>query len=254
MYLTNLLINTGDNPDRPRPGRLWLRNLYRVHQRLCMGFPSAARKQADSEFLNPYNPNDFIGAYPPDHIHNHVHGQRTVEQAFLFRIDPLLAGRAMIIVQSAAKPNWDYAFQNAGYLLAGPPQVKEFAPDFQDSRLYKFRLLANATRKIDTKTREDGTKSNGNRVPVSAEKIKEWLQVRGARCGFHIRENDLDVRTGYLNASTGNDDASKRFFYARYDGLLQATDATALRQAVTGGIGPAKGFGFGLLSVASVKE
>ena len=244
MYLTSLLINTGDNPDRPRPGRLWLRNLYRVHQRLCMAFPSREQKEGDPEFLKSFDPAGF----------QHVHGQRTGEQAFLFRIDPLPAGRAMIIVQSAARPDWDYAFQNAGYLLAGPPQVKEFAPDFQDSRLYRFRLLANATRKIDTKTREDGTKSNGNRVPVSAEKLKEWLQARGARCGFHIHENDLDVQTGYLNASTGNDDTYKRFFYARYEGLLQATDATALRQAVTSGVGPAKGFGFGLLSIAPVKE
>ncbi len=40
MYLSSLLIDVGDNPDRPRPGRLWLRNLYHVHQRLCMAFPS----------------------------------------------------------------------------------------------------------------------------------------------------------------------------------------------------------------------
>ena len=43
MYLSCLLIDVGDNPDRPRPGRLWLRNLYHVHQRLCMAFPSARK-------------------------------------------------------------------------------------------------------------------------------------------------------------------------------------------------------------------
>ena len=59
MYLSCLLINVGDNPDHPRPGRLWLRNLYHVHQRLCMAFPSASRKADDPDFLRPFKPEDF---------------------------------------------------------------------------------------------------------------------------------------------------------------------------------------------------
>ena len=59
MYLSILLINAGSNPDRPRPGRLWLRNLYYVHQRLCMAFPSAYRKNNDEHFLKRFKPEDF---------------------------------------------------------------------------------------------------------------------------------------------------------------------------------------------------
>ena len=51
MFLSCLLIDIGDNPDRPRPGRIWLRNLYHVHQRLCMAFPSDPRKTDDRDFL-----------------------------------------------------------------------------------------------------------------------------------------------------------------------------------------------------------
>src|SRR5436190_21766487 len=49
MYHSHLLINVGDNPDRPdwNISRRWLRNLYRVHQRLCMAFPSAAPRRDD---------------------------------------------------------------------------------------------------------------------------------------------------------------------------------------------------------------
>ena len=253
MYLSNLLIDTGDNPDRPRPGRLWLRNLYRVHQRLCMGFPSSDRKQEDAGFLQPYKPQDFPYAHTMDYRHDHVHGKRTGEQAFLFRIDPLPAGRAMILVQSALMPDWDYAFQNAGYLLACPPQVITYSPVFKKGQLLNFRLLANATRKIDTKTREDGTKSNGNRVPVAREKLTEWLTSRSERCGFRVREESLAVQTGFA-AGYSDDNNPKRFFSARYDGRLEVVDEKSLLDTIVSGIGPAKGFGFGLLSVAPVKE
>ena len=50
MYLSCLLIDVGDDPDRPRPGRTWLRNIYHVHQRLCMAFPSRERMEADPPF------------------------------------------------------------------------------------------------------------------------------------------------------------------------------------------------------------
>ena len=35
-----------------------------------------------------------------------------------------------------------------------------------------------------------------------------------------------------------------------FDGLLEVTDADAFRNTLAAGVGPGKGFGFGLLSVA----
>ena len=60
MYLSCLSIDVGDNPDRPRPGRNWLRNLYHVHH-----FPPPAwpfprpRKADDPPIPKPYRPEDF---------------------------------------------------------------------------------------------------------------------------------------------------------------------------------------------------
>ncbi len=59
MYLSLLLIDVGNNPDRPRPGRLWLRNVYHVHQRLCMAFPTDQQRACDPGFLRPYAPDGF---------------------------------------------------------------------------------------------------------------------------------------------------------------------------------------------------
>lgn len=113
MYRSCLLIDVGNNPDRPRPGRSWLRNRYHVHQRLCMAFPSASRKAEDVDFLKPFNP-DMFG-------NGRVGEKRSVDAGFLFHIDSLPNGRAVIIVQSAIEPDWNYAFHNANHLLAAPP-------------------------------------------------------------------------------------------------------------------------------------
>jgi hypothetical protein len=155
MFLSRLVIDVGDNPDRPRPGRLWLRNLYHVHQRLCMAFPSDPRLERDPEFLAPYDPCDF-----PEQRHladkrktevdadilKQVHAKRNVDSGFLFRIDPLPGGRAMILVQSAIPPDWCYAFQNVSFLTAC--EVKPYDPCFTKGKSYRFRLVANPTHRL----------------------------------------------------------------------------------------------------------
>ena len=88
MSFSYLLINVGKNPDRPGPGRLWLRNLYHVHQRLCMAFPSgASRISNDAEFLpSPMCPRTLRA--------KQVHVERaTGTPGFLLRIDPQAKGR-----------------------------------------------------------------------------------------------------------------------------------------------------------------
>ena len=140
MYLSNLLIDVGDNPDRERPGRKWLRNIYHVHQRLCMAFPSDWRLKEDAPFLEPFKDEDF------PLLRNPNAKPQQPRHSFLFRINNQIEddiARAVILVQSEAEPNWDYAFGlkpglldprtkrpigNAGCLLAAPPQVRTTIP------------------------------------------------------------------------------------------------------------------------------
>lgn len=262
MYLSCLLIDVGDNPDRPRPGRLWLRNLYRVHQRLCMAFPSNTRKSADSQFLAPFNPDDFpelhyqadqrLDVVDRDTLDN-VHTPRDVDRGFLFRIDLLLNGRAAIIVQSATSPDWDYAFHNASYLLAAPPQTKEFDPQLLKGMLLRFRLLANPTRKIETKSIE-GVKRNGRRVPVATDKLHEWLSRKAKDSGFAVDDTSLIIQAGYAYVDKMKNGGGQQLRAVRYEGTLSVVDPELFREAIVCGIGPGKGFGFGLLSLARVPD
>jgi CRISPR system Cascade subunit CasE len=249
MYFSQLLIHIGEDPDKPRPGRLWLRNTYRVHQRLCMAFPSDAQKRRDPAFVKPYNPEGFEA--PP------VGVPRNARAGFLYSIMPNPGGNTIILVQSFIKPDWDYAFHNARYLLSAPPQIKERKVNYGTGEKLRFRLTANPTKKIDTKTGLDGKKNNGRRVPVHDDALEDWLVSRADKSGFRVQQIH-SVRTGYvyfdkrsLHARNGNGNCeTSRLRAATYEGLLEVTNEEAFRNAVVSGIGPEKAFGFGLLCLA----
>lgn len=140
MFLSQLMVNTAGNPDQPRPGKEWVRQTYRVHQRIWMAFPDEGRRKADPFFLGNWS--DFRTPKP-----------RRSEAGFLFRIEPDLPTR--VLVQSVLRPDWEYAFQNAKHLLAEAPLVREFDPGPKVGQTYKFRLamlmVKRATRKDDEK-------------------------------------------------------------------------------------------------------
>lgn len=244
MYLSWLLIDVGEDPDRPRPGRLWLRNLYHVHQRLCMACPSASRKSDDVDFLKPFKPDDFG--------QEQVHVTRRREAGFLFRVDPQSRGRVVILVQSAVTPDWNYAFRNAQYLLAAPPEVKAFEPSLAGEQPLRFRLMVNPTRKIDTKSGPDGQRRNGKRVPVPTDELYVWLERRSGLAGFAFDKDVTTVQASYVYVKRPNG-AGQRLRSVRYDGILSVTDPVRFQETIIRGIGPGKAFGFGLLSVVPEK-
>lgn len=162
MYHSHLLINVGDNPDRPDwdRNRRWLRNLYRVHQRLAMAFPSAvptAALEREQAYCAAYGPGGFPEQrdLPTDLDDDcDVHQPRNDQAGFLFRIDyppDFTRGgrRPVIIVQSAKWPDWDCAFGltlharddrgrpigNTGFLLAALPQIRHVEYRLVDGNL-----------------------------------------------------------------------------------------------------------------------
>ncbi len=280
MYLSMLLIDLGEDPDRPHPGRAWLRNLYRVHQRLAMAFPSDSRRMNDPQFLKPYQPEDFpeqppLAGGPAEQREKtdlcHVHTVRSQSTGFLFRVDPKPNHRAAILILSALKPDWGYAFGlrpglvdgrgrpigNAGHLLAALPSERPAVPpDARQGEHFRFLLQANPTRKVhallpDSKRKESLT-GNGRRVPVPTtdEAFRAWLDKHADRAGFRV-VSLASVQPGYVYVNkTQKPDIGIRLRSVRYEGVLEVTDPCEFGKAWAAGIGPAKGFGFGLLSLA----
>lgn len=262
MFLSYLLIDLGENPDRPRPGRLWIRNPYRVHQRLCMAFPSNVRKTSDAEFLRPFDPEDFA--------QGHVHEKRSRQNGFLFRIDPKAGSSAVILVQSAIFPDWDYAFQNASFLLAGSPMVKQYEPSFKAGDRLRYRLLANPTKRMSNRPEANvEIKSEnvvrekpklGKRVPIRNDELMDWISRKAIQSGFVVEPERTDIQTGFVQVSKSKGPGEDRkgngakLRSVRFDGVLKVADEEKFTSAIARGIGSGKSFGFGLLSVVPLRS
>jgi len=295
MYHSHLLINVGNNPDRPDWNicRKWLRNLYRVHQRLCMAFPSAApveEAQRKAAYCKPFAADAFahLRDLPEQPGNENVHTARTDGAGFLFRIDHPVdtkhRGRMpVIIVQSAEKPDWEFAFGldktdtadtptgNADFLLAAPPQVRQISIELDGEALVlesqkqkyllntgdtvRFRLRANPTRKV-----QDGSK-NGvrKRIETSLEEHFQWL-CRKLENAAEFPDGTKNLITfafgwahGWRTKYEPHQPGTKmKWWSVLFEGTFQVKDTVQLKQLLTSGIGPAKAFGFGLLSVAPV--
>ena len=80
-----------------------------------------------------------------------------------------------------------------------------------------------------------------------------WLDRKAEDSGFRVLSL-LVIPEGMVTPEKHSAEASHRMsvYSVRFDGLLMVTDSERFRDALAAGIGPAKAFGFGLLSVAPV--
>jgi CRISPR system Cascade subunit CasE len=232
------MVNTGENPDRPRPGRQWLRDIYHVHQRLSMAFPMRDLKNNDPYFLKPYDPCFFE------------------KPRFLFRIERGIredGPQSVILMQSDMKPDLNYAFQNAPGLLSYW-QTRELRIAPLLGTRYRFRLLANPTKKQSMEGR-----NNSRRVALIGEELqRNWLNREGGKHGFTIDKVAIQ-RSGFKQGckheymgSQGKTEHAIKLSVVQFDGFLTVTDANVFNDALRNGIGPGRAFGCGLLSVIPV--
>lgn len=161
-------------------------------------------------------------------------------------------GRVLLYVQSWIAPDWSAL--PADYLVDDGmtnPSVKSVAGAYgrlEAGRVLRFRLRANPTRKIDTKTGPDGAHRNGRRVPLTGLDAQiGWLVRKAEEHGFALLQATV-AATGAAERvhsySTG-----RTFQGVLFEGRLVVRDPERFREALATGIGPAKAYGFGLLSV-----
>lgn len=192
----------------------------------------------------------------------------------LYRVETeARAGAMMVLVQSKEQPEWRRL--PAWYLCedGGNPACKSIAEKYaliEAGMHLRFRLRANPTRKIETKTGANGVRRNGKRVELrdEAEQLA-WLERKGAQHGFHlcavraINENkSVGQRAahGAINATSHDKVSEEQTRTARltltsvlFDGELIVTDEALFRESLEKGIGTGKAYGFGLLSIAPAR-
>ena len=171
----------------------------------------------------------------------------------LYRLeDDRRAGRPMLYVQSRMIPEW--SFLPPGYTrpVGVPnPAVRRIGSAYERQRagkVLRFRIRANPTRKVDTKSGPDGVRRNGRRIPLSGpDAYVEWLRRKGEEFGFEL------LRAAVAAAGAGelirSHSTGRSFQGVLFEGHLVVRDAERFRAALERGIGPGKAYGFGLLSI-----
>jgi CRISPR system Cascade subunit CasE len=187
-------------------------------------------------------------------------------------------GEARALLQSEKMPDWS----DMGEVIRqvrGPKEVRltggDGSPVYAEGQMLRFRLRANPTYRefTDPTLKQDGKR----RAWTKPDEQCKWLKRKGEQHGFALiplpsgedwfdpfpvksgeedTECRMELRIIKRDHLTGRkpvgDGRFRRIehFAVDFDGVLRVTDPQEFVEAVRCGIGPAKGFGFGLLSVA----
>ncbi len=178
----------------------------------------------------------------------------------LYRLEQSRDGGLRLLVQAGTKP--DFGRLPNGYEVSPGvcKAVDVTCLGLATGQRLRFRLRANPSRAIDTKTGPDGKKNNGRRVEVKGEEAcQAWLRRKGEQHGFRVIASRLDAgppdpRCGGGKVEGRKAGATITIASVLFEGVLEVTDGLLLQAAVRGGIGRGKSYGQGLLSLARVPE
>lgn len=197
-----------------------------------------------------------MSAFPPD-TESSTDGGRV-----LWRLDSTGEETALYVV-SPEVPCFVHIGEQAGWSTTNTWATRDYAPVLDAlaaGQRYAFRLVGNPTHRG---AGPDGQKRVFGHVTVDQQLA--WLLGKAAANGFTIPTTDFLDMDNEIGATVPqvavSDRRNLRFrrgsgsvtlTTARFDGVLEVADPEALRAALTQGIGRAKGYGCGLLTLAPV--
>jgi CRISPR system Cascade subunit CasE len=167
---------------------------------------------------------------------------------------------------SAAEPDLTHLIDQAGWPATQTWQTRDYGTllsRLEPGQEWAFRLRANPTRSV----RGDGG-GRGKRVAhVTVAQQMDWLVHRAPSLGIDIGKSEepsmvlsargvdqFRRRSGEPERGRTSDRRSSwgqvTVAWAQFDGRLTVVDPDPLRTALTGGVGAAKAYGCGLLTLA----
>lgn len=201
----------------------------------------------------------------------------------LWRVDEQEDRSSLLYIVSPVTPSLVGLDEQIGWPDLEPQYATRsydaFLASIKNGQRYKFRLVANP---VVSRSRRGGKGDGKRHAHLTPLQQTAWLigaqaytsvgmeppelfrdpaENRAVRCGFHVMADERygeplltvsDIRTQRF--SRGAQGRTITIATARYDGLLEVTDADKLRHALVCGIGHGKGFGCGLLTLVPVEE
>ncbi|MFX0573767.1 type I-E CRISPR-associated protein Cas6/Cse3/CasE [Nocardia nepalensis] len=220
MFLTRMPINP-----RRRGARILLSSPQALHAAVCSGFAEAAA---------------------------------TEEGRILWRLDNYGPHRVLLYIASPDKPDLTHIVEQAGWPTTQAWDTKPYdrlLDRLTVGQLWQFRLTANPVHS----GRRDGWADTKPLAHVTARQQEQWLLDRADRIGIRILPRQAPDATDNEFELAITDRSVRRFTRgntrvtistATFEGILEVTDVAALRHSLSFGIGRAKSYGCGLLTLA----
>lgn len=168
----------------------------------------------------------------------------------LFRVerDPD-TGLSTVLMQSHIAPK--VTALPSGYWLHPPEVRSDYAEKLQalsTGQYLRFRLLANPS----VKRKNSDSKPARYGLYEETEQ-RDWLERKLADGGAKLIDFNANKLAMQSFRKHNGDEKQQTHFAMQFDGILQVSDPDKLRATIAIGIGSAKGYGFGLLSLAPVR-
>ena len=199
---------------------------------------------------------DLAGSGAPIRLHRRVMSlfpdvdaeQPRAHLGVLFRVEDTPRGHTLLL-QSKHEPNPARLPEGYGTLISRPldPLLDALKP----GRRIRYRCVANAVRRPGATTRKLYRLSAV--VPLSGRAADEWWQRQAEGAGLEVHTVFSQPRDAVHGPrGTSGKAAEQHLHHARvqFDGLAEITDADRLRERIISGVGRAKAYGCGLLTVA----
>lgn len=227
MYISRLALNVR----RPEAIRL-LSSPYRMHAAVENAFPPDACRASD-------------------------------EGRILWRIDssPSPTNKTWLYVVSHDRPDFSHIAEQCGWPTTSTGETKDYSPvlgRLDAGQVWRFRLKANPARKVLVDQGRDLNPKVVGTVQgcVTMSQQMDWLLNRAEDHGFRVASGSdgSPILTVSQRHTERYERKKKRVTIttAMYDGILTVSDPDLLRHALCFGMGRAKGFGCGLLTVLPV--
>lgn len=208
---------------------------------------NAARRGARTLLASPHTVHAAVlSGFPPGG------GAATSEGRVLWRIDNRKPAATLFIVSPQA-PDLTHLVEQAGWPATQSWDTRDYAPvlgRLEADQRWAFRLHANPTLSARVSEGAD-TRRVGH---VTVDQQLRWLTDRAERAGFTVPPGS----DGAPQVSVTHREVVRfrrgggqvTLATATFEGLLEVTDADSLRGTLTHGLGPAKGYGCGLMTLA----
>lgn len=190
-------------------------------------------------------------ARPEDHTR---HDART-----LWRLDQTHDHQTLLYIVSPGRPDLTHLVEQAGWPTTDTWDTRSYdglLNTLAKGQTWAFRLTANPTR---SGRKNDGAPDTQRFGAVTVEQQVAWLTKRAEANGFLIaRQSDgqlnLTVHGRHtLTFTRGRGQRPVTLVTATYDGVLHVEDPDLLRRVLCNGIGHARAYGCGLLTLASAQ-